>query len=278
MEPIYAIEAESAQTLATRCRLLEYDKSFNRGVLFFLETEYDFSVFRRFVDLNLVRFIICRNKQIALDTHNLYIVQEGRCPAICVVDADTDHILNRCHQQNVFVTDDSDLDLMIFNSSAFDDLNSRFTFPVSISEARKIIFKKCYLLGKLRLINVVEDWRISFDRAKSIFFHPDYNCENLDDVLSVIEQDNLNKFAQHNVREKFKNHPMLTHDYLRGHDVYIAAEAYLKSIGVCVKGGITQDLSKLYDSADFRKTKLFKSLVEWTVQNNTPLFKSELLV
>lgn len=141
--------------------------------------------------------------------------EEGRATVIAVLDADFDHLLNRLSPlEGVFWTDDHDLEVMQFRSTALDKVlaqqpgrDRRAAFVATGRDIRDHLFQLACPLGRLRLHNEQQALNLSFRKATRDGFswlsYADF-CDKdtltLDDAKLVTTVLNFNQ--RHDLRQR----------------------------------------------------------------------------
>ncbi len=272
-----------------------------KGYYVLVEGHNDKFVYSKFLNLNLVKV-----KEAFGCTKVLEVLEKlderGYVNKIGIIDLDFNNILGiENNREDLFVTDDHDIEYMIFKTVALVDVLNQYcdedkvkSFESSMKiTAREAVLSVGREIGYLKLSNRVNDLGLLFKPS-----NPDGNYikyQNLVDskfrfksekelIQQVINyshnrSDNLKPASEiESSLTSVKNQKLSDSDLVNGHDLshllFFLMKKVLKSNNSSLKDwrSVEGSLTLAYDSNDFVKTKLFKSLNDWALSNKLKLF------
>jgi len=199
-----------------------------------------------------------------------------------ITDSDFDILEGNRIRSNQILTDGHDLEVMILNTTALDDLldehlkdkNTR-----SVNKFKGLIRKRLFALGskigylRMKLYDYGMRDAATFNSLTFRYLkHLDSNCElSLTDAISVIRASfpkfDESQIAKRKLKKLRKTHtPHLCH----GKDMIeilsaifpIMTEKYFGK-KIHLKSGFDKQLRRTFDQSVFKKTQLYKQIKEW---------------
>lgn len=204
--------------------------------------------------------------------------------------------------ENIFITDFHDIEVMIIMTKAFDDVLRIFTIQEKVEEfekkhsktIREIIFELSDNIGYLKLTEKTNDFGLVFKPK-----HPDGNQIKYSDFISdklefkgdpelikSIVNYSRNKISKKldeaAISKKLSETKKIKIDSLQlsnGHDlsniVFIFLKKTVRSTNKMLfdNNSIEDSLILAYDFEDFKKTELYKKLLEYSKHNGIQLFR-----
>jgi hypothetical protein len=171
--------------IANSIRLLRSD---HEGVFLIVESPSDKLIYERLVNKQEVRITIASGKNNAIKALSI-LEKENFCRVVAVIDAD----FSRIEQQipdinNLFLTDEHDLEMMLIKSAAFDKLLKErgseekiASFPKDI---RETLLKLGQEIGKLRLLSLRNKLDLKFEGLNfSKFIDKEKLSINIDELI-----------------------------------------------------------------------------------------------
>lgn len=261
------------------------------GSFLLVEGDSDKKVYQNCVDESNCRFQICKGKPSSKKRviKVLDILNKDNIEGIIgIVDADFDHLENtQYNHNNLFLTDDHDLEIMLIKSPAFDKLLKEFASENKLNnlglDVKEVLLNLSYELGYLRWISQCDSLNLSFNDL-------DYNkfldtkkfmidCDKL--IQKVIDKSQNNSISTQDLLTKLNNKKCDTFDKDQiccGHDI-IAILSFLlrKTIGSNNANQVKPDdlersLRLAYEAIYFKKTKLYDNIIQWQEDNTILVF------
>jgi hypothetical protein len=263
------------------------------GVFIIVEGLDDKKFFGMFVDRNSCKFEIAEDKEKALEA--LDILNRGDFQgAVAILDYDFLGLEDiKPEFGNLFFTDTHDIETMILKTRALNTLITNYDvnkilslFSVGI---RKKLLQICKWIGYLRLINEKESLGLAFKRKpkkesntryKYIAYKEfvDLNSFTINEKQMIKTVKNFSKKPALDVDhylDKIRKMNKNKYDHWHlccGHDLTNVLAIILNKIKSRLRINyemIESDLRLAYEESYFKKTQLFKSLLQWE-SNNQP--------
>ena len=210
------------------------------------------------------------------------LIQETKF-VIGIRDADFMHLENKEPPENVFITDFHDIEMMLaFSDTSYIAVATEF-LPKEKRDirSREEIIKSIRFLGALRWINYCENIGLNFNKISFVKFYDGKTFKlNKEECLKGVLQRSQNTTREPSIAEiedKIKHFEKFE-DFLNlcnGHDFQKAFTCFVfefsrKNINI-------ENVGKLFRTAytieDFKKTKLYHSLNEWSRSQGKEIFK-----
>ncbi|WP_448700409.1 hypothetical protein ACFGVR_00730 [Mucilaginibacter sp. AW1-3] len=280
------------------------DKSFV-GTYILVEGNNDYTFYRKFVNNDLCEVQVTFGKQNILNV--IKILQDrGFTNSIGIVDSDFRNISDISENpDNIFYTDEHDIETTIIKSEAFDSLIDQycekgryndFIKENNDEDLRKILLKLLVPLGYLKWANQREKWGLLF-KAKNMS-GPELKIEDFIPVATMqflgYEKmiNTVFNYSRGKVKFDIKEDYAFKHvealsttlrvdDYqlCNGHDFsYLFSLALRKKISnynskAIPVEQIEKDLVLAYDSSQFKTTNLYSSIEKWQTLNSKIILK-----
>jgi len=274
------------------------------GTYVLVEGNNDYILFRKFLNSNSCEFQVLSGKQFVIDVLT-ELESRGRTVAIGIVDSDFDVLdKDECKIDNIFYSDNHDLELMIVNSDAFEILIdlycskeklNKFVTENEGKELKSILLDLSAPLGQLKWANKLNNWGLSFKPQDSTgqklkieeFLPPGtlkflgypamvktvFNYSRPKANFTVTEETVLQFLEQLVSKDVDKYHLCNGHDF-----TYLFALALRKKIASMNSNAISseqieQDLILAYESRFFILSKLYAELKTWEIKEQKPILK-----
>ena len=150
--------------IANSIRLLRSD---HEGVFLIVEGHSDKLIYERLVNKQEVRITIASGKNNAIKALSI-LEKENFCRVVAVIDADFSRIEQQItDSNNLFLTDEHDLEMMLIKSAAFDKLlkerGSEEKIAAFSKDIRETLLKLGQEIGKLRLLSLRNKLDLKFE-------------------------------------------------------------------------------------------------------------------
>ena len=150
--------------IANSIRLLRGD---HEGVFLIVEGHSDKLIYERLVNKQEVRVTIASGKNNAIKALSI-LEKENFCRVFAVIDADFSRIEQQIpHSNNLFLTDEHDLEMMLIKSAAFDKLlkerESEEKIKAFTEDIRETLLKLGQEIGKLRWLSLRNKLDLKFE-------------------------------------------------------------------------------------------------------------------
>ena len=264
------------------------------GTILIVEGESDEKLYQKFTPDAGVFILPSWGKKNALEAIGI-LDQESASGVLAIVDADFCHLDDYCpDSNNVLVTDDHDIDIMIFRSNALanviGELGSQSKLQAFLQrhgakDLREVILKRAVILGHLRRHSIVQGLGLKFEGLR---FERFVERESLDIDIHILVR-NVGALApcadlttselEEILLEALRDNSVDPYQLCCGHDVVALVGIGLrKSIGSRSKEATSvQSLEAIlrlsYDSQAFRASTLYAKSKEWEHKNDPfPVF------
>lgn len=252
--------------------------------MMFVEGTSDEKVFVRFVDEEKCHVLICYGRDKALQAIAILEIRKFR-GVLCVIDSDFSAITNQCFASaNVILTDDHDLEVMLFKSGAFDlvldELGSRAKVKRirgGGADPREPIWKAARIVGAFRLYSEQRNLNLKFEGINFKFVdRKNLSVDTKQMIRTVYNNSKISapvigdvEAAIDCLRSKEHAHSLMC----CGHDIAIIfGKALLSVLGsksstAADREVIERSLRLAYSGYHFKKTALFQKIREWEQKN-----------
>lgn len=254
-----------------------FERAKYNGPVLLLEGDNDVKFFRQFVKNPEMPIIPAWNKENVLDAIKILESDDNIQGFLGIVDADFDHVDGSLPtSQNVVVTDEHDVEMMIVKTNAFDDVllelgskNKICKFP-SINRIRCDLIEKALTIGYLRHLSITDNLNLRFEGLDFKAFINRKSLEmNIEEMIRrVFALKRIPGLREKSIRDKLlevvENANEDPYQICCGHDfVEIFGIALRNALGSNkstkkVSSELLGSMLRLaYDSEDFRQTKLY---------------------
>ena len=272
-----------AYSIANTAKLLR--QQFD-GTIVIVEGGSDARLIKKFINMDRCKIIVALGKANAVGALEI-LITERVSGILAIVDADFDRIEGSLHDINgLLYYDHHDLEMMLVNSPALDQLLSEYGTDTKISDfesrvgssIRNAIVTGSRDVGLLRLISIRDSLSLSFEGlafgpfidAKSLSI----NTERL--IGTVANHSRLHHLPTESVVHKLKSLKVLDLDPIEvscGHDAIVILSIGLRgTLGSAnhMLGNpetVAKNLRLAYSLTYFQNTRLYESLREWEGMN-----------
>ncbi len=216
-----------------------------------------------------------------------------------IIDADFRRILNLTENiQGLFITDQHDIEVMIINTSALENVLNVFCSKARIKEfeetsglsIREALFSLGKEIGYLKFANKIFDLGLVFKPKKPDGNQIKYNCFTCEKTFSFLGKEKLIETVinysrnrsesivdKEQIKERYEEISQEELDLFQlvnGHDLsnflYILMKKILKSRSRMLAdfNSIEDSLILAYDYDYFKQTQLYNQLIDWSEDNN----------
>ncbi len=257
------------------------------GPVLLLEGDNDVKFFYQFVKEAEIPIIPAWGKKNVLDAVEILESNDGIQGFMGIIDADfgrVDGLLPA--SQNVVVTDDHDVEMMIIRTKAFNRVlrvlgskNKIRNFPDREQGIRNALMQNALVIGHLRHFSLTDDLHLRFEGLSFEGF-VDRNTLKMDIdemIRRVFELKRIPNLKEADIRDKLLELAEDDNDdpyqICCGHDfIAIFGIALRKVIGskpqkATSPEALGLDLRFAYDSEDFRQTNLYSDAKRWSERN-----------
>ncbi len=263
-------------------------KAASDALVLLVEGGDDVKIYGKFIDSADVNMIPCVGKNNVLGA--LHLIEQLNLPGIlAIVDSDFWHLDGIVpNSQNVLVTDNHDIEMMIVNSKSFDNLLKELTQDHKVpshpnsrgfNDVRELVFALAKPLAYLRYYSHHKSLALKFDDLKHSTFI-DQNEYELDlnkmveCVLALTADPKFKTNIVENDLSAFMDDRNLDqYQLVKGHDftaiLGVGLRYTLSRIpkSNATSGSIEKQMRICYDSDDFQSTELYQSAKQWEVAN-----------
>lgn len=275
-----------------------------KGSYLIVEGNNDYSLYKKFTNEEYCKVEIAFGNQNVIDVIE-ELTKRGFYEAVGIIDSDFRKLDNETLKtKDVFITDEHDLEMMIFNSEAFETIISHYCIQSKVEsfrkenenkELREIFLQLALPLGYLKWANKKHNFGLVFKPSKpdgnplsiSDFIPPNTlkftSYENMTQTVinyTVNKSDiKVTKEEAINKAKKLidKSHSLL--DVCNGHDImHIISLSLRKKISNMNSNTIKpEQLEKefifAFDSRHFEQTNLYKELKKWESKKKKQILK-----
>ena len=266
--------------IANSIRLLRSD---HEGVFLIVEGHSDKLIYERLVNKQEVRVTIASGKNNAIKALSI-LEKENFCRVFAVIDADFSRIEQQISDSNnLFLTDEHDLEMMLIKSAAFDKLlkerGSEEKIAAFSKDIRETLLKLGQEIGKLRLLSLRNELDLKFEGLKFGKFIDKKNLSIDIDKLIISIKNHSQKLSldEQQIKQYLSVISDENHDPWQlccGHDfISILAIALLKVLGTgdtkdVKKEDLERELRLAYELSYFYQTQIYQLMVNWQSNNH----------
>ena len=261
--------------IANSIRLLRGN---HEGVFLIVEGHSDKLIYERLVNKQEVRITIASGKNNAIKALSI-LEKENFCRVFAVIDADFSRIEQQIpDSNNLFLTDEHDLEMMLIKSAAFDKLlkerGSEEKIAAFSKDIRETLLKLGQEIGKLRLLSLRNELNLKFEGLNFSKFIDKKNLSIDIDKLIISIKNNSQKLSldEQQIKQDLSAISDENHDPWQlccGHDfIGILAIALCKVLGTWnandVKTEVLErELRLAYELSYFYQTQIYQLMVNW---------------
>ena len=261
--------------IANSIRLL---RSNHEGVFLIVEGHSDKLIYERLVNKQEVRVTIASGKNNAIKALSI-LEKENFRRVVAVIDADFSRIEQQIpDSNNLFLTDEHDLEMMLIKSAAFDKLlkerGSEEKIAAFPKDIRETLLKLGQEIGKLRLLSLRNKLDLKFEGLKfGKFIDKEKLSINIDELIrSIKNHSHKLSLDEQQIKQDLSVISDENHDPWQlccGHDfIDILAIALCKVLGTWnandVKTEVLErELRLAYELSYFYQTQIYQLMVNW---------------
>ncbi len=261
--------------IANSIRLL---RSNHEGVFLIVEGHSDKLIYERLVNKQEVRVTIASGKNNAIKALSI-LEKENFRRVVAVIDADFSRIEQQIlDSNNLFLTDEHDLEMMLIKSAAFDKLlkerGSEEKIAAFPKDIRETLLKLGQEIGKLRLLSLRNKLDLKFEGLKfGKFIDKEKLSINIDELIRSIKNHSQKlSLDEQQIKQDLSVISDENHDPWQlccGHDfISILAIALWKVLGTwnatdVKKEDLERDLRLAYELSYFYQTQIYQLMVNW---------------
>jgi len=268
--------------IANSIRLLRSD---HEGVFLIVEGHSDKLIYERLVNKQEVRITIASGKNNAIKALSI-LEKENFCRVFAVIDADFSRIEQQIpDSNNLFLTDEHDLEMMLIKSAAFDKLlkerGSEEKIAAFSKDIRETLLKLGQEIGKLRLLSLRNELNLKFEGLNFSKFIDKKNLNLSIDIDKLIRsiKNHSQKLSldEQQIKQDLSVISDENHDPWQlccGHDfISILAIALWKVLGTrnandVKKEDLERELRLAYELSYFYQTQIYQLMVNWQSNNH----------
>ena len=262
--------------IANSIRLLRGD---HEGVFLIVEGHSDKLIYERLVNKQEVRVTIASGKNNAIKALSILEKEDNFRRVVAVIDADFSRIEQQIpDSNNLFLTDEHDLEMMLIKSAAFDKLlkerGSEEKIKAFTEDIRETLLKLGQEIGKLRWLSLRNKLDLKFEGLNfKNFIDKEKLSINIDELIRSIKN-NSQKLSldEQQIKQDLSVISDENHDPWQlccGHDfISILAIALCKVLGTWnandVKTEVLErELRLAYELSYFYQTQIYQLMVNW---------------
>jgi hypothetical protein len=262
--------------IANSIRLLRGD---HEGVFLIVEGHSDKLIYERLVNKQEVRVTIASGKNNAIKALSILEKEDNFRRVVAVIDADFSRIEQQIlDSNNLFLTDEHDLEMMLIKSAAFDKLlkerESEEKIKAFTEDIRETLLKLGQEIGKLRWLSLRNKLDLKFEGLNFKNFIDQKNLSINIDKLIISIKNNSQKLSldEQQIKQDLSVISDENHDPWQlccGHDfIGILAIALCKVLGTWnandVKTEVLErELRLAYELSYFYQTQIYQLMVNW---------------
>ncbi|GAL93540.1 MAG: DUF4435 domain-containing protein [Microcystis wesenbergii TW10] len=266
--------------IANSIRLLRSD---HEGVFLIVEGHSDKLIYERLVNKQEVRATIASGKNNAIKALSI-LEKENFRRVVAVIDADFSRIEQQIpDSNNLFLTDEHDLEMMLIKSAAFDKLlkerGSEEKIAAFSKDIRETLLKLGQEIGKLRLLSLRNELNLKFEGLNFSKFIDKKNLSIDIDKLIISIKNHSQKLSldEQQIKQDLSVISDENHDPWQlccGHDfISILAIALWKVLGTrnandVKKEDLERELRLAYELSYFYQTQIYQLMVNWQSNNH----------
>ena len=262
--------------IANSIRLLRGD---HEGVFLIVEGHSDKLIYERLVNKQEVRVTIASGKNNAIKALSILEKEDNFRRVVAVIDADFSRIEQQIpDSNNLFLTDEHDLEMMLIKSAAFDKLlkerGSEEKIKAFTEDIRETLLKLGQEIGKLRWLSLRNKLDLKFEGLNFKNFIDKENLSiNIDKlIISIKNNSQKPSLDEQQIKQDLSVISDENHDPWQlccGHDfIDILAIALCKVLGTWnandVKTEVLErELRLAYELSYFYQTQIYQLMVNW---------------
>ncbi|MDJ0671170.1 MAG: DUF4435 domain-containing protein [Microcystis sp. M53598_WE2] len=266
--------------IANSIRLL---RSAHEGVFLIVEGHSDKLIYERLVNKQEVRVTIASGKNNAIKALSI-LEKENFRRVVAVIDADFSRIEQQIpDSNNLFLTDEHDLEMMLIKSAAFDKLlkerGSEEKIAAFPKDIRETLLKLGQEIGKLRLLSLRNELDLKFEGLKfGKFIDKEKLSINIDELIRSIKNHSQKlSLDEQQIKQDLSVISDENHDPWQlccGHDfISILAIALCKVLGTWNANDVKKEdwereLRLAYELSYFYQTQIYQLMVNWQSNNH----------
>ena len=266
--------------IANSIRLL---RSAHEGVFLIVEGHSDKLIYERLVNKQEVRVTIASGKNNAIKALSI-LEKENFRRVVAVIDADFSRIEQQIpDSNNLFLTDEHDLEMMLIKSAAFDKLlkerGSEEKIAAFSKDIRETLLKLGQEIGKLRLLSLRNELNLKFEGLNFSKFIDKKNLSIDIDKLIISIKNHSQKLSldEQQIKQDLSVISDENHDPWQlccGHDfISILAIALWKVLGTrnandVKKEDWEREIRLAYELSYFYQTQIYQLMVNWQSNNH----------
>lgn len=266
--------------IANSIRLLRSD---HEGVFLIVEGHSDKLIYERLVNKQEVRITIASGKNNAIKALSI-LEKENFRRVVAVIDADFSRIEQQISDSNnLFLTDEHDLEMMLIKSAAFDKLlkerGSEEKIAAFPKDIRETLLKLGQEIGKLRLLSLRNKLDLKFEGLKfGKFIDKEKLSINIDELIRSIKNHSQKlSLDEQQIKQDLSVISDENHDPWQlccGHDfISILAIALCKVLGTWNANDVKKEdwereLRLAYELSYFYQTQIYQLMVNWQSNNH----------
>jgi len=262
------------------CNQISMNRSLFKGTVVLSEGNTDLRLYSKFIDRDNVRIIPAHSKTNVINAVNKMAARrDGKVMGI--VDRDIDELKGRMMSPPIFYTDFRDLEMMLINSRALDDVLTEYgdtdriaRFNRQNGSVRDAIIASAYPIGLLMYVSYLRGYNLNFKNLdfRDFVDRKTLRTDEMKMVQAVIENTFGCELSRRNVHRdlqgQVQNHP--DHKRIaRGHDGVGILLIGLKEVfggynSVNInEGALGGALRLAFSPDDFRESDLYKESRKW---------------
>ncbi|TRU45087.1 MAG: DUF4435 domain-containing protein [Microcystis aeruginosa Ma_QC_Ca_00000000_S207] len=262
--------------IANTIRLL---RGYHEGVFLIVEGDSDKLIYERLVNKQEVRVTIASGKNNAIKALSILEKEDNFRRVVAVIDADFSRIEQQIpDSNNLFLTDEHDLEMMLIKSAAFDKLlkerGSEEKIKAFTEDIRETLLKLGQEIGKLRWLSLRNKLDLKFEGLNFKNFIDQKNLSINIDKLIISIKNNSQKLSldEQQIKQDLSVISDENHDPWQlccGHDfISILAIALCKVLGTWnandVKTEVLErELRLAYELSYFYQTQIYQLMINW---------------
>ncbi|TRU44637.1 MAG: DUF4435 domain-containing protein [Microcystis aeruginosa Ma_QC_Ch_20071001_S25] len=262
--------------IANSIRLLRGD---HEGVFLIVEGHSDKLIYERLVNKQEVRVTIASGKNNAIKALSILEKEDNFRRVVAVIDADFSRIEQQIpDSNNLFLTDEHDLEMMLIKSAAFDKLlkerRSEEKIKAFTEDIRETLLKLGQEIGKLRWLSLRNKLDLKFEGLKFKNFIDKENLSiNIDELIRSIKNNSKKpSLDEQQIKQDLSVISDENHDPWQlccGHDfIDILAIALCKVLGSLTandvkKEVLERELRLAYELSYFYQTQIYQLMINW---------------
>jgi hypothetical protein len=262
--------------IANSIRLLRGD---HEGVFLIVEGHSDKLIYERLVNKQEVRVTIASGKNNAIKALSILEKEDNFRRVVAVIDADFSRIEQQIlDSNNLFLTDEHDLEMMLIKSAAFDKLlkerGSEEKIKAFTEDIRETLLKLGQEIGKLRWLSLRNKLDLKFEGLNFKNFIDKENLSiNIDKlIISIKNHSQKPSLDEQQIKQDLSVISDENHDPWQlccGHDfIGILAIALCKVLGTWnandVKTEVLErELRLAYELSYFYQTQIYQLMINW---------------